>query len=190
MILLTRRPHSRDAMILSLPARGDPKSLTFFVGIILAAFPLFFYYFDVWDKSEQISSGEGTASIKAKASQETIHSPQPFNMCHQGGGTNCVVDGDTFWLDGEKIRIADIDTPETHPARCAHEAELGDAATKRLQDLLNAGPFSLQSTLRDTDRYGRKLRVIVRGGQSLGDTLVSEGLARPYAGGYREGWCA
>lgn len=113
-----------------------------------------------------------------------------FTKCHTGGGTNCVVDGDTFWMDGEKIRIADIDTPETHPSRCAEEARLGNAATDRLQALLNAGTFELTSIDRDTDRYGRKLRIVERNGQSLGGVLVSEGLARPYGGGPRAGWCA
>jgi micrococcal nuclease len=112
-----------------------------------------------------------------------------FSLCHSGGGSNCVVDGDTFWSDGQKIRIADIDTPETHPARCAAEAELGSRATMRLQELLNAGPFTLTSVNRDSDKYGRKLRIVERGGSSVGEQLVSEGLARPYGGGYREGWC-
>jgi micrococcal nuclease len=112
-----------------------------------------------------------------------------FTLCHSGGGTNCVVDGDTFWVDGQKVRIADIDTPETHPARCAAEARLGDAATARLQALLNAGPFALRRIDRDTDRYGRALRIVTRGGESLGDTLVREGLARAYKGGHRAGWC-
>lgn len=112
-----------------------------------------------------------------------------FGLCHSGGGTNCVVDGDTFWMAGEKIRIADIDTPETHPPRCAEEARLGAAATVRLQVLLNAGPVTLESIDRDTDRYGRKLRVVTRGGQSLGGVLVDEGLARWYGGG-RRSWCA
>ncbi|NJS14496.1 MAG: thermonuclease family protein, partial [Sphingopyxis sp.] len=67
-----------------------------------------------------------------------------FSLCHAGGGSNCVVDGDTFWFRGEKIRIADIDTPETHPPRCAEEGRLGAAATRRLHGLLNAGPFSLE----------------------------------------------
>ena len=99
-----------------------------------------------------------------------------------------VIDGDTFWLGGDKIRIADIDTPETHPPRCAYEAELGERATRRLQVLLGQGPFVLQAIDRDTDRYGRKLRIVTRGGRSLGDQLVAEGLARPYAGGRRP-WC-
>lgn len=169
-------------------ARADLKSLSLFTGIIFAAFPAFFYSLVAGDRAEPISGG-APESIKTLASRETMQSPLRFNTCPVGGGTNCVVDGDTFWLAGEKIRIADIDTPETHPPRCAHEAALGNAATDRLQDLLNAGPFSLQFIDRDTDRYGRKLRVIVRSGQSIGDTLVKEGLARPYDGGYREGWC-
>lgn len=121
-----------------------------------------------------------------------VVSPDPelasFTLCHSGGGSNCVVDGDTFWLRDEKIRIADIDAPETHPSRCAVEASKGAAATRRLQALLSAGPFALESIDRDTDRYGRKLRVVTRGGESLGGVLVSEGLARWYEGG-RQLWC-
>jgi micrococcal nuclease len=112
-----------------------------------------------------------------------------FTLCHAGGGANCVVDGDTFWMGGVKIRIADIDTPETHPARCAREAELGEAATRRLRELLNAGAVSLISIDRDADRYGRKLRRVAVDGRGVGDMLIAEGLARPYAGGFRNGWC-
>ncbi len=112
-----------------------------------------------------------------------------FGLCHTGGGRNCVVDGDTFWLAGEKIRIADIDAPETHPPNCDAEAAKGAAATRRLHALLNAGPFTLEQIERDTDRYGRKLRIVARGRLSIGGQLVSEGLARPYRGGPRAGWC-
>lgn len=112
-----------------------------------------------------------------------------FTLCHRSGGTDCVVDGDTFRMSGEKIRIADIDTPETHPARCAREAELGAAATRRLHALLNSGTVSLETAGRDADRYGRKLRLVSVDGRGVGETLVAEGLARPYSGGYRAGWC-
>ena len=101
----------------------------------------------------------------------------------------CVVDGDTFWLDGQKIRIADIDTPEVSQPQCAAEKALGDRATDRLTDLLNQGPFELTSIGdRDEDQHGRKLRVVVRDGRSLGNQLVSEGLARTWTG-RREPWC-
>ncbi|WP_244917207.1 thermonuclease family protein [Sphingobium xenophagum] len=111
-----------------------------------------------------------------------------FGFCHSGGGVNCVVDGDTFWFGGEKYRIADIDTPETHGPRCAAEGALGARATERLQALMNAGAFSLESGDRDTDRYGRSLRVVTRGGESIGGMLVAEGLAREWDGA-RHGWC-
>ena len=111
-----------------------------------------------------------------------------FGFCHRGGGSNCVVDGDTFWFAGDKYRIADIDTPETHPARCAEEAARGEAATERLQTWLNAGTFSLESAERDTDRYGRKLRIVTRDGTSVGSVLVDAGLARPWEG-RRRPWC-
>lgn len=111
-----------------------------------------------------------------------------FALCHSGGGRNCVVDGDTFWFRGEKIRIADIDTPETHGPRCAAEAALGAQATTRLHKLLNDGPFSLESAGRDTDRYGRRLHIVTRRGESIGEQLVAAGLARPWEGARRP-WC-
>ena len=105
-----------------------------------------------------------------------------FALCAEGPRTTCVVDGDTFWLQGEKVRIADINAPETHSAGCPAEQALGDRATRRLIGLLNAGPFTLDTEGRATDRYGRSLRVVRRGGRSLGGQLVAEGLAEPWRG--------
>ena len=82
----------------------------------------------------------------------------------------------------------DIDTPETHPPRCPIEAALGARATQRLHQLLNDGAVDLQPVDRDTDRYGRLLRIVTRNGQSLGETLVGEGLARRWDGA-RHPWC-
>lgn len=111
-----------------------------------------------------------------------------FGICPDGLHRDCVVDGDTFWLGGQKIRIADIDTPELSPPRCEAERIKGEAAKIRLLDLLNGGAFSLVAGDRDEDRYGRKLRKIVRDGQSIGEILVSEGLARRWDGA-RHPWC-
>ncbi len=109
-------------------------------------------------------------------------------VCADGPRTTCVVDGDTFWLNGEKIRIADIDTPEMD-GRCAFESRQARAARDRLVALLNAGPFNLQPIgSRDRDQYGRLLRAVERNGRSLGDQLVAEGLARTWSG-KREPWC-
>lgn len=112
-----------------------------------------------------------------------------FALCAEGPRTTCVVDGDTFWLQGEKVRIADINAPETHAAGCPAERALGEASTRRLIALLNAGPFTLAIEGRASDRYGRSLRVVSRRGQSLGAQLVREGLAEPWRG-RRSDWCA
>jgi endonuclease YncB( thermonuclease family) len=111
-----------------------------------------------------------------------------FTLCGAGPRETCVVDGDTIWLTGEKIRLADINAPETGSARCVAERQLGEAAKHRLLDLLNHGPVTLIDEPRGRDRYGRRLAVIKRDGQSLGSRLVAEGLAEPWQG-RRSDWC-
>lgn len=111
----------------------------------------------------------------------------PGDHGSQWSGPVRVIDGDTFWAGSDKVRIADIDTPELE-ARCESEAVLAARATARLRDLLAAGPFLMEAVERDEDRYGRKLRIVTRGGRSLGDQLVAEGLARTWTG-RREPWC-
>ena len=111
-----------------------------------------------------------------------------FALCSDGGGEPCVVDGDTLRYAGRRIRILGIDTPELHPARCATEERLGQAAKLRMQALVNLGPFQLVADGHSQDVYGRDLRKIMRGGTDLGLQLISEGLARPYGGG-RQKWC-
>lgn len=114
---------------------------------------------------------------------------QRFDFCSWSSQSYCVIDGDTIRYAGTKIRIEDIDTPEIHDYKCDGELERGLRAKSRLLELINAGPFEIiYNGGRDEDQYGRKLRRIVRNGLSLGELLVDEGLARPYAGG-RRSWC-
>jgi len=108
-----------------------------------------------------------------------------FPICGQGRRVTCVVDGDTFWHNRSKYRLADIDAPEVSEPQCAAEARQGRAATYRLAALLNAGRFELQS--QGLDRYGRTLATVTRSGRSIGGQLISEGLARRW--GDRRGWC-
>jgi len=112
-----------------------------------------------------------------------------FARCGEGPRVTCVVDGDTLWYRGEKVRIADINTPEVSRPACPREAALGQAATARLAELLNAGPFTLaRAPGGDRDRYGRLLRTVTRRGESLGAALVREGLAERWSG-RRGSWC-
>lgn len=94
---------------------------------------------------------------------------------------HCVVDGDTVWWNGEKIRIADIDAPEIN-GRCARERDLAVAARTRLVQLLGARPVTITRT--GTDRYGRTL---ARMG-NVGERLIAEGLATRWP--RRRDWCA
>lgn len=99
-----------------------------------------------------------------------------------------LIDGDTFDHDGVRVRIADIDTPEVRGG-CAEESELAARATERMRALLDEGPFELRPIAgRDEDPYGRKLRIVSRGGRSLGFALVAEGLAHPWVG-RKLPWC-
>ncbi|CUX67123.1 Nuclease [Agrobacterium tumefaciens str. Kerr 14] len=126
------------------------------------------------------------ASAQPSSSASSVN--EAFSICGSGQRITCVVDGDTFWFRGEKIRIADIDTPELSPPRCERERKRGLAAKQRLLDILNSGPLSFKTTARDEDRFGRKLRIGYRERRSVGDLLVAEGLARKWEGS-RRSWC-
>jgi micrococcal nuclease len=124
----------------------------------------------------------------AESSGGTEQYSETFSRCSGPIRVTCVVDGDTIWLRGQKIRIADINTPEVGKPECPAESALGERATSRLVALLNAGGFSIMPIDRDEDRFGRKLRIITRGGKSLGSILVAEGLAETWTGS-RRSWC-
>jgi endonuclease YncB( thermonuclease family) len=99
-----------------------------------------------------------------------------------------VVDGDTFYIGGQKVRIAGIDAPETHDYDCAAELALGDEASAKLQAMLNSGAVTMTLIDRDRDVYGRLLRDVQVNGADVGAAMVSAGVARVYGGG-RRSWC-
>lgn len=161
--------------------RGKPSSLARFAPLWAGAALIGTAYGGGW--TDGLWTREAVAAVAASNPVRAN-----FGLCHTGGGTNCVVDGDTLWLGGVKIRVADIDAPETHDPRCAGEQALGDRATRRLRQLLNGGAVSLEAIDRDQDKYGRKLRIVLVDGRSVGGSLVDEGLARWYGSGRRP-WC-
>ncbi|NQZ46645.1 MAG: thermonuclease family protein [Erythrobacter sp.] len=113
-----------------------------------------------------------------------------FTLCSGSKRTTCVVDGDTIWYRGEKIRLVGFDTPEIHHAACPRERELGEEAKLRLREWLNAGAFSLEPNPdgRPRDRYGRSLLVLSRGGENVGQMFIADGLAEK-RGGSENIWC-
>lgn len=112
-----------------------------------------------------------------------------FVLCGGGSGTNCVVDGNTFWQGGVRIQLADVDVPDADMARCPGERQKAVAAKLRLQAILNDGTFVLSTSGRGDDQNGGKLRIAMRAGRSIGDQLVAEGLARRWTG-QTSSWCS
>ncbi len=98
---------------------------------------------------------------------------------------NCVVDGDTIWGDGEKIRIVGIDTPEIK-GRCRDERVRAQRAKDRLQRLVDGNRLQIERS--GKDKYGRTLARVKAAGRDVGDVLVKENHARRYGGG-RLSWC-
>lgn len=109
-----------------------------------------------------------------------------------------VIDGDTVAIrtppprgqavEPVRVRILGLDAPETRGAGCEAERKLGRAASRTLRRLAaEAGTVTIEATGRD--RYGRTLAHLTLDGRDVAGALISAGLARPYAGGRREGWC-
>lgn len=111
-----------------------------------------------------------------------------FEKCGSAKRVTCVVDGDTIWLDGEKIRLMGFDTPEPTTNVCggSREKVLAGKATQRLIELLTTNEFTLER--HGKDRHKRTLAVLQISGKNVGDVLISEGLARSWPNG-AEFWC-
>lgn len=109
------------------------------------------------------------AFLGRQVPRESAEASVTFTMCPDRIKRNCVIDGDTFRLDGERIRIEDIDAPEVFSPRCTRERAIGIQAKQELLALLNDGQFTL-ARYQDNERetYGRKLWAVERGGRSIG----------------------
>jgi micrococcal nuclease len=117
---------------------------------------------------------------------------EPTATAHAAPTQNIrVIDGDTLEDMATDItyRLVNIDTPETGSrARCTAERNLGNQATQTARALIaTARQFETRPTGR-IDRYGRTIAFVIVDGRDLGETLIADGLARPWRG-RREPWC-
>ncbi|MCE7998889.1 MAG: nuclease [Rhodobiaceae bacterium] len=108
-----------------------------------------------------------------------------------------VIDGDTvevrarIWL-GQfvevAVRLAGVDAPELR-ARCAQERIQAEAAAAHLQPL-EGSEIALTNVM--SDKFGGRVRAEVHHREmgALGASLIDAGLARPYNGDQRRGWCS
>jgi micrococcal nuclease len=89
-----------------------------------------------------------------------------------------IIDGDTIALGTERVRLLNIDTPESFQSRCERELVMGLKAKERLAALARSGPLEVER--HGQDRYRRTLGRVYVGGRDLGQVLVQEGLALPW----------
>ena len=96
-------------------------------------------------------------------------------------GQAVVIDGDTFEIQGKRVRLHGIDAPESNQI-CKDKNEqnyrCGSAATQRLTELI--GWRAVTCEIRDTDRYGRWVAICSINKQDINRLLVREGLALAY----------
>jgi endonuclease YncB( thermonuclease family) len=101
----------------------------------------------------------------------------------------CVVDGNPICQNGVKMRLLEVDTPETFQAQCYREKQLGEKAKLRLQALMSKGYRLDDSGTKDrTSDHRNLVHVILFDGRDAGKVLFKEGLAQPWPNkGNR--WC-
>jgi micrococcal nuclease len=108
-----------------------------------------------------------------------------------------IYDGDTFtatidsWpsIAGKNIgiRISGIDTPEIR-GKCRKEIELARMAKKKTVSMIrSAKTIELRQMRRD--KYFRIDAEVFADGRSIGQALISAGLAVPYHGNKKATWC-
>jgi endonuclease YncB( thermonuclease family) len=108
------------------------------------------------------------------------------------GSRIVIVDGDTISLPGgERIRLLDIDAPESFRSACEAELVAGLKAKERVRALLTGQEVTIERNGRD--RYRRTLGRLFTEDGDIGEILLSERLALPYVPGRkaeREAhWC-
>ena len=127
-------------------------------------------------------TGPVAAAERAEAAAEIGH-------CGTRGGSDCVLDGDTLFIAGQRVDIAGIDAPEIHPARCREEARRGIQAAVRLHELVNRGAVTLVGAGSGDGGPARPIVSKVEvDGLDVGSVLVGAGLARTDHG-VPGNWC-
>src|SRR5215210_4108673 len=97
------------------------------------------------------------------------------------GRESVIIDGNTVAFRSERVRIMNIDAPETRSAHCERELVAGLKAKERLAMLLRSGSVEIE---RDgEDIYGRTLALLDVNGLDVGQIMIHEGLALPWQKG-------
>lgn len=130
----------------------------------------------------------GVLGLGPPAIAETIPGPVEARVIR-------VLDGDTLivevrlWFGQtivEHVRITGIDAPEMK-GRCPTEIAAARDARRYLAGLAGLGLIELRDVRRE--KYGRALARVTASGLDIASRMIEAGVARPYSGGRRQGWC-
>lgn len=110
-----------------------------------------------------------------------------FGQCYNEDGPNCVLDGDTIYVGGEKVQVAGIEVPAIQDARCDTERSRGIQAAVKMADLLSSGAVTVSPSFRD--EYGRDVRTVQVKGEDVAGKMIAGDAARRYDG-LNQSWCA
>ena len=110
-----------------------------------------------------------------------------------------IKDGDTLsvnlpglppQLNPVAVRVRDVDTPESGwRAKCISERALAERATRFTRQAI-AAARKIEFGQPSWDKYGGRIDADVWvDDRLLSEQLIAAGLARPYDGGRRAGWC-
>ena len=110
---------------------------------------------------------------------------------------NVCYDGDTCYVSAPvlpgklskmSVRVLGIDTPEIK-GKCEKEKELALIGRQTANELFRAATKIEFKDLK-WDKYGgRVLSNVYLDGKLYSNILIEKGLARPYDGGAKKGWC-
>lgn len=104
--------------------------------------------------------------------------PAPEPLEHNGAGENLegevtrIVDGDTLYIEGVKIRLALVDSPEVGEAGYDEAKDFAaDICPEGSQATADQDDWQLE------DQYGRMIAVVYCGGKNLNHELLKSGHA-------------
>ena len=109
-----------------------------------------------------------------------------FGQCYNSDGSNCVLDGDTIYVDHQRVQLAGIEAPEIIAAHCREEKDRGIAAAVGLSDLLQSGNVTVSPPF--LDEYDRVVRKVAVNGRDVSGWMFNHSLVRGFTG-EKQNWC-
>ena len=127
-----------------------------------------------WQLGGRVATSVITAVVLTGCVPTEVAAPVTPSRFDFAGQVTRLVDGDTFWISGQRtrIRVWGLDAPEIGDAG-------GSAATTRLANLISGR--SVQCKMRDVDRYGRIVgQCWLPDGRDIAATMIARGTAPEY----------